>query len=203
MISPPCENEPRHVVEAALPSGVGRLLLAGEAGDVEAVGGDVVGRRAEGHHREQGQRVPEIARQRQAQRHQPQADPAGELQQDHEELLGLEHLQQRAPQRLERPGQQQQTGVERDDVVAPSPDACRGSPRSAKPRKTACPRRSRGSAPSGRDGAFQARYPETTAISRGLSSSERLQGFDTGIERIETADVRCCNERLVTAPQPF
>jgi len=43
--------------------------------------------------------------------HQRQAQPTRKLESDHEEFLGLEHLDERAPQWLERPRQQQQTGV--------------------------------------------------------------------------------------------
>jgi hypothetical protein len=84
----------------ALPAGVGRLLLAGEAGDVEAVGGNVVSGRTEGYHREEDDGKQKIPRQGQAQGDQAETHAAHGLQQHHEVFLGLEHLQQRAPQRL-------------------------------------------------------------------------------------------------------
>jgi hypothetical protein len=47
-------EETRDVEKAALPAGVGRLLFAGQAGDIEPVGGDVVRRRAKRHDDEEG-----------------------------------------------------------------------------------------------------------------------------------------------------
>ena len=55
-------NETRNIIKAALPAGVGRLILGREAGDVKAIGSDIVRGGAKGHHQEESHRVPEVAR---------------------------------------------------------------------------------------------------------------------------------------------
>ena len=62
----PLSEEARHVEEASQPSGVSRLLFSSQAGDVKAVGDDVMRRGAESNDREQSNGVTEVAWQRQA-----------------------------------------------------------------------------------------------------------------------------------------
>ena len=110
-------QELRRVEERALPPGIGRLLLVVERRHVQAVAGDVVrGRRIgeQEQHRDAGR---EPHRQLQRHRHQRQARRTGELPGDDDQLLAARQFQERAPQRLERPGQAQQAGPARDLVI--------------------------------------------------------------------------------------
>ena len=63
------------VEKRALPAGIGGLLARRQAGDVQAVGGDVVGGGGQRHHREQRDGGGEPHRQLQRQRHPGQAAP--------------------------------------------------------------------------------------------------------------------------------
>ena len=86
--------------------------------DVDAVERDVVRRAAErddGHDRH---RIGEKVGQRQRHGHQRQRDARDQLRRHDEELLRPVHLHQRAPQRFERPRQNEQRGPERHLRVA-------------------------------------------------------------------------------------
>src|SRR5271166_4979803 len=90
-------KETRDVVEAALPACIGSLLLRGKTGDVQTVSGDVMCRRTERDYGEKSERVAEIIWQWQAEGDQSQAQSSSKFEKDHEEFLGLKHLEQRTP----------------------------------------------------------------------------------------------------------
>jgi hypothetical protein len=64
------------VEEGALPAGVRRLLARRQAGDVQAIGGDVVGGGCQRHHAQQRDRQREPGRQLQGQRQRPERHAA-------------------------------------------------------------------------------------------------------------------------------
>jgi len=85
---------------------------------VEAVGGDIVGGRCKSQQPQQRQRHLQQARPGQRQRNASQRGADHELQRDDPAPFGAEQLDQRAPQRLDHPGQVEPAGVERDLGVA-------------------------------------------------------------------------------------
>src|SRR6185437_3468787 len=60
----------------------------------------------------------EVAWQRKTQSEQSEAESGGEFKKNHEELPGLVHLQKRAPERLERPGDSEEAGGEGNHFIA-------------------------------------------------------------------------------------
>ena len=92
----------------------GRLLVLLEAEHVEAVGGDVVGGRAEGHDPEEGEGVAEEAGRRDRQGDAGERRPDQELHRDDPEPLRPEHVDEGAPERLDHPGEVEPGRVEGD-----------------------------------------------------------------------------------------
>ncbi len=103
-----------HAEEGAPHADEGRLLVLLERQHVEAVGGDVVGRRGEGEQPQDRERHLEEMRHRQRERHQRQRGADRELHREDPDALGREHVDERRPDRLHDPRQVEPARVQRD-----------------------------------------------------------------------------------------
>jgi len=101
-------------VEGAADADERRLLVLSETEHVEAVGGDVVSRRTEGHQPEQADGVLEKPRRRDGQGHAGQHHADQRLRDQDPEALGLEHVHEGAPQGLDHPGQVEPARIQGD-----------------------------------------------------------------------------------------
>ena len=103
----PYQSAGRHnlgnVVEGTLPTDVLRLFLLAQFGHIDTVRSHIVRGAAKGYHRQQADAYRKEYRQLQRKRHQGKAYAGNYLRQHHKEFLGLEHLEERTPQELQRP----------------------------------------------------------------------------------------------------
>ena len=102
------------VVKGALPADELGLQVFGKFGDIDAVGGDVVRRAAEGHDSHQGDGIGEKVGKRKRQGDQRKSQTRNQLRGDDPEFLGPEHLHQGTPEGFERPRQDNQRSPERN-----------------------------------------------------------------------------------------
>ena len=102
------------VVKGALPADELGLQVFGKFGDIDAVGGDVVRRAAEGHDGHQGDGIGEKVGKRKRQGDQRKSQTRNQLRGDDPEFLGPEHLHQGTPEGFERPRQDNQRSPERN-----------------------------------------------------------------------------------------
>ncbi len=92
-----------YIIERALPADVFRLVVLAQHRHINAVGRHVVRRPAEGNHGKKGNRDGKEVGQLQRQCHQSEEDSGAELRQHHEELLRLEHFEERTPEGFDGP----------------------------------------------------------------------------------------------------
>ena len=91
------------VVERSLPAYILRLVLLGELRHVKPVKGNVMGSAAHGNDSKKRYAYGKEIRQVQGQGHKAEPHPRNKLCHHYKELLGLENLQERAPEELDRP----------------------------------------------------------------------------------------------------
>ena len=117
---PSLSDDHADAVEGVADTHVEFLLLVGQSDDVEAVGGDVVGGTGEGDEHEHGERAlqPEVGGHGEC--HERQGDAHDELHRHNPPALGLEVVDDGAPDGLDDPGQTEPAGVEGDLLVGES-----------------------------------------------------------------------------------